>query len=204
MCHDQVMSCLKRTVLYCILVIPFIVICCRPSVKNRKTSAEQASIVYFVDNKTGNEKNRGAYELPVRTISRLNILLSKNAWSACFAGGQTYDGTVVLKNISWLSVTGSDSTRLQNITIQDYRVLIQNSMIYNNIFYYDAGPIYADLTDPWKLKELTGLALKNKSPLKGKGLDLLATYGFAGPMEDFFGNEIPEGSVSTPGISDLK
>jgi hypothetical protein len=198
------MSCLKRTVLYCNLVIPFLVICCRPSVKDRKTAAEQAAITYFVNNKTGNDKNPGTYELPVRTISRLNILLSENAGSACFAGGQTYDGTVILKNISWLNVTGSDSPRLQNITIQDCMVLIQNSMIYNNIFYNDAGLIYADLTDPWKLKELTGLALKNNSPLKGKGLDLLALYGFAGPMEDFFGNKIPEGSVSAPGISDLK
>jgi len=66
------------------------------------------------------------------------------------------------------------------------------------------GPLFTDLTDPWKLNELTGFTLKNDSPLKGKGLDVRSLYGFVGSPEDFYGNSIPEGMISVPGVFMLK
>jgi hypothetical protein len=66
------------------------------------------------------------------------------------------------------------------------------------------GPFLTELTDPYRLNELTGYTLKPESPIRNKGIDLRGFPGFEPPSRDFFGNPVPEGEVPEPGIYEIK
>ena len=54
---------------------------------------------YYVDALLGNDNNTGTQEDPFRTIERVNALVLREGDSVSFAGGQTYNGTLRLKNL---------------------------------------------------------------------------------------------------------
>ena len=62
------------------------------------------------------------------------------------------------------------------------------------------GPFSLTITDPYKLKDLTGYKLLPDSPVKDKGLDIRSISGWNIPEQDFFGNEISERYPAEPGI----
>jgi hypothetical protein len=66
------------------------------------------------------------------------------------------------------------------------------------------GPLLTDITDPHQLENLYGYTLHPDSPVKNKGLDLKSTFGIVMPVKDFFGNPVPLGKCSEPGIYELK
>jgi hypothetical protein len=110
------MSYLQRTVISGIIIFPFLVTCCKYSVNDRNISAGKATAAYFIDGHLGNDNHPGTRGKPVRTISRLNTLLADNPLSVYFTGGQTYKGTVILKNASGdnnepLVITSTGSAR---------------------------------------------------------------------------------------------
>ena len=66
------------------------------------------------------------------------------------------------------------------------------------------GPLITDLTDPYQLNKLYGYTLQPDSPLKNKGLDLRSVPGVVNPVKDFFGNPVPMGAATEPGIYEMK
>jgi hypothetical protein len=66
------------------------------------------------------------------------------------------------------------------------------------------GPFVTDITDPYKLKTLTGLMLPSASKIKDCGIQILSMYGYDPPSNDFFGNPCPQGSAPEPGIHELE
>ena len=66
------------------------------------------------------------------------------------------------------------------------------------------GPFTTDITDPYQLNTLYGYTLKPDSPLRNKGLDLKSILGIDLPKIDFYGNPVPSGSGSEPGVHELK
>ena len=62
------------------------------------------------------------------------------------------------------------------------------------------GPFLTDINDPYRLEELTGYILQPDSPLKNKGMNLNYIFGIDLPGKDFFGNPVPAGSGTEPGI----
>jgi hypothetical protein len=64
-------------------------ICCQPQVDN-----------YYVDCIKGNDENSGTLTKPIKTISELNKRIQKKPLSVFFTAGQTFEGTVLLKDIS--------------------------------------------------------------------------------------------------------
>lgn len=66
------------------------------------------------------------------------------------------------------------------------------------------GPFLTDLTDPYRLEELTGYILRPESPIKNKGMNLNYIFGINLPEKDFFGNPVPAGSATEPGIYEMK
>jgi hypothetical protein len=66
------------------------------------------------------------------------------------------------------------------------------------------GPLLTDITDPYQLEKLTGYSLLPDSPLKNKGMDLMAVFGIKCPAIDFFGNPVPSGRRTVPGIFEMK
>jgi hypothetical protein len=66
------------------------------------------------------------------------------------------------------------------------------------------GPLLTDITDPYQLEKLSGYILNSDSPLKNKGLDLKTIFGIEQPVRDFFGNPVPIGTASEPGICTMK
>jgi hypothetical protein len=65
------------------------------------------------------------------------------------------------------------------------------------------GPLITDITDPYKLEKLSGYTLQQDSPLKNRGLDIKAIFGITLPATDFFGNPVPSGDRTEPGIFEL-
>jgi hypothetical protein len=66
------------------------------------------------------------------------------------------------------------------------------------------GPLLTDITDSYQLENLSGYILLSDSPLKNKGLDLKTIFGIEQPARDFYGNPVPVGAVSEPGIYKMK
>jgi hypothetical protein len=64
-------------------------------------------------------------------------------------------------------------------------------------------PYLTDLTDPYKLNTLFGYALQDNSPIRDKGLIIKAYKGTEPPVTDYFGNRVPQGSATDPGIYEL-
>jgi len=66
------------------------------------------------------------------------------------------------------------------------------------------GPLLTDISDPYQLEKLSGYILHSDSPLKNKGLDLKTLFGIEQPARDFYGNPVPFGTISEPGIYKMK
>jgi hypothetical protein len=67
-----------------------------------------------------------------------------------------------------------------------------------------AGPVITDITDPYMLENLYGYKLKDESPLKNRGLDLVSIFGIEQPGKDFYGNSLSQGDGNEPGIYKMK
>lgn len=52
----------------------------------------------YIDNELGNDSNSGTMNSPIKTITELNSRLEKKPVSIFFAAGQTFPGTILLKN----------------------------------------------------------------------------------------------------------
>ena len=66
------------------------------------------------------------------------------------------------------------------------------------------GPFTTDITDPYQLNTLYGYTLQPDSPLRNKGLDLKSMLGMDLPTTDFYGNSVPLGVGTEPGIHEVK
>lgn len=66
------------------------------------------------------------------------------------------------------------------------------------------GPFITNLTDPYQLNTLIGLALRPESPVKDRGLDLPGLFKIQFPQTDFFGTPIPKGKGIEPGIHEIQ
>jgi len=53
---------------------------------------------YYIDAEKGDDKNNGSFTGPVITIDRLNELLQEETGNVFFAGGQIYNGTLIVRN----------------------------------------------------------------------------------------------------------
>jgi hypothetical protein len=73
----------------------------------------------YLDNNTGNDKNSGTRNSPIKTITELNSRIQKNPASVFFASGQTFNGTVTLKDF-----TGINSDTLTITSYGDGRATI--------------------------------------------------------------------------------
>jgi hypothetical protein len=64
--------------------------------------------------------------------------------------------------------------------------------------------VITDITDPYMLENLYGYKLKDESPLKNRGLDLVSIFGIEQPGKDFYGNSLSQGDGNEPGIYKMK
>lgn len=66
------------------------------------------------------------------------------------------------------------------------------------------GPMLTSITDPYQLEKLSGYTLLPDSPLRNKGLNLKSVIGIEQPAKDFYGNPVPQGDATEPGIHEIK
>ena len=66
-----------------------------------------------------------------------------------------------------------------------------------------SGPLNPVITDPYKLNTLRRYTLKPDSPLKDKGIAIESGTGKNLPVSDFFGNPVPRGTGTEPGIYEM-
>lgn len=95
------MKYLTKTTLHNLIFLLFLVISCKSINSGEKLANTriESDTAYFVDGMRGGDKNKGTALDPVKTISEINRRLQKKALSVYFEGGQTYPGTLNLKNI---------------------------------------------------------------------------------------------------------
>jgi hypothetical protein len=86
----------------------------------------------------------------------------------------------------WIKATGQESQDGKIIGVQTDPGL--------------TGPFVTDITDPNELSSLSGYRIRPDSPVINKGVAVKTLYGFNPPSNDFYGNQIPEGTSPQPGI----
>ena len=75
-------------------------------------SNSNSLVSFYLDNEIGNDSNPGTLKRPLKTISSLNSRLTDTPGNIFFAGGQVFEGTLVVSGID-----GSDSVA---VTIRSY------------------------------------------------------------------------------------
>jgi len=83
--------------------LPFMLIIFMVAFASCKNYNPVSTISYYIDNETGFDKNPGTIKKPLRTISELNNRLQTKPASIFFAGGQVYEGTLILNNIQGIT-----------------------------------------------------------------------------------------------------
>lgn len=91
---------------------------------------------------------------------------------------------------AWAKATGQETEKGQIVGIQENPHL--------------KGPLITDLTDPYKLNTLFGYTLLPDSPVKNKGLNIKLIMGIEPPDKDLYGNNVPLGLATEPGINEIK
>jgi Right handed beta helix region len=81
---------------------------------------------------------------------------------------------------------------------------IDHSLVGFNLDPQLIDPVTPTITDPAKLKFLTGVKLKKDSPLRHKGLDLFKLFNIDTGFKDYFGNPVPRGAPCEPGVDSAK
>jgi hypothetical protein len=80
------------------------IVCCAGCSSNQNSGDD-----IYLNNVQGNDRNNGDIKHPLKSISRLNELLKQKTLNVFFAGGQVFDGTVIVRN---LAGSVSDSIRI--------------------------------------------------------------------------------------------
>jgi hypothetical protein len=91
---------------------------------------------------------------------------------------------------AWTKATGQETEKGKIIGIQENPRL--------------KGPFTTDITDPYKLNTLYGYTLQTDSPVRDNGVDIKSVLGIELPGKDFYGNPIPRGAVTEPGINEIE
>jgi hypothetical protein len=118
-----------------------------------------------------------------------------------------YSGSTFLGN-DWWSNDGAGRFMTYN-NLRTWAQKTGQEMINGRVVGIQAnpklkGPLITDITDPYQLESLTGYSLQHDSPLKNKGLDFKAIFDREPPAKDFFGNTVPSGERTEPGIFEMK
>jgi hypothetical protein len=80
-------------------ILNFLLIIYLLSASSCNSSINDKAFCYYIDAKEGSDNNPGTLKKPVKTISELNLRLQKRSANVCFAGGQVFNGRLVLKGI---------------------------------------------------------------------------------------------------------
>lgn len=89
---------MKKSLLFILIISLFSSISCK-SIKGEKDKEDNYKIFYFVDGKVGSDSNPGTMTAPLKTIKEINARLLKKPADIYFAGGQVFDGTLLLSDI---------------------------------------------------------------------------------------------------------
>lgn len=88
---------MKNSFLIFMIFLPVAVVCCK-SFRNSKVKVDTEN-GYFLNPISGKDDNPGTASQPIRSIKELNLRLEKRAADINLAGGQVFNGTLILKNI---------------------------------------------------------------------------------------------------------
>ncbi|MFH0842290.1 MAG: right-handed parallel beta-helix repeat-containing protein [Bacteroidota bacterium] len=75
-----------------------IIVSLLPALSCRNGTNRGVPGTYFIDAQRGDDKNNGESRHPVRTLARLNELISVELKNVSLAGGQVYEGTLIVKD----------------------------------------------------------------------------------------------------------
>jgi len=93
----------KKSIIYLVIFSVLTVTSCKSfrSDKNNTSLIESVNERgYFLNRMNGSDNNPGTLEKPLKSITELNLRLKKKAANICLAGGQVFDGKLILDGIN--------------------------------------------------------------------------------------------------------
>lgn len=142
-----------------------------------------------------------------------NLRLKKKAADIYLAGGQVFDGTLVLNGIigtnsnpvkisSWgigralINVGKSEAIKVENCK----NLLISNLDIKGN------GRKGGNVSNGLALKRALSCMVEQVKAegFQKSGVDLKSIFDIDLPLTDFYGNPVPQGDATEPGIHEIK
>lgn len=131
-----------------------------------------------------------------------NIFIGKQQFA-----GKNSSGSRFLGNIWWGpdgNTSFGDYASLKSWAVATHQEIENGSLVGMQADPRLKGPFITEITDPYKLNELSGYKLNPDSPLVNRGIPVKPMYGTSLPEKDFFGNAVPHGEMPEPGIFELK
>jgi hypothetical protein len=93
---------MKRTLIFFMIISLIPVYCCKSSRSGNNLTASlrnDSGDAYYIDLKMGDDNNPGTIRKPLKTLNELNKRIKKKVSGIYFAGGQIFDGTLLLNDI---------------------------------------------------------------------------------------------------------
>ncbi len=136
-----------------------------------------------------------------------NFIFCNNIFLGPDAIAGINSGSTFLGN-DWWNESGN-STFLSFGSMEDWakgtgQEMLKNQMVGMQEDPKFKGPLITEITDPYQLEMLNGYYLQPESGLKNKGLDLESVLHVKQPIRDFYGNPVPLGKGTEPGIYEMK
>ena len=94
---------MKKSFRYLLLISLLSVMGCKSFRSENRNATLNESIDergYFLNRMDGSDNNPGTIGKPLKSITELNLRLKKKAANICFAGGQVFDGKLILDGIN--------------------------------------------------------------------------------------------------------
>jgi len=94
---------MKKSLINLLIISLLSVISCKSFISEKNNNSLNESIDergYFLNRINGSDNNPGTIEKPLKSITELNLRLKKKAANICFAGGQVFEGKLVLDGIN--------------------------------------------------------------------------------------------------------
>jgi len=125
------------------------------------TNFQLTASTFYVDSLLGNDSNPGTHEQPFQTIEKINSLKLQPGDSVYFAGGQTFNGTLRLKNL-----TGTEDQTIHIGSFGNGRAILNGG---------SDNAIHADSCSWLSIKNLILSGNGRLSKNRGCGLELRRT-----------------------------
>jgi hypothetical protein len=116
---------MKKSFIFFLIISLIIITCCKSFRSDKKliiAGISDSKKAYYIDASHGDDNNPGTVKKPLKSIVELNLRLQKKPANICFAGGQIFNGTLVLS-----SINGKNTDPIKIYSLGETKAVINGS-----------------------------------------------------------------------------